>query len=287
MNLKAAIPFKAAILFTSLALGMALLYGLSVVLAARGSLPFAMRAFNLSMDGNSIPGILLWAILAGFGPAIAAILTAAYLQGREGLRELWRTVVRWRAPSWLYALVFLGPLGVGALITGVAHALHLLQFAPESVHPLRFAIYFLLMLVFDGPLGEEIGWRGLLLPQLLKQISPLSASLVVGVIWFLWHVPLRLADGRDLHLLGFLINMLATSVIFTWFYTKSGFSTFIIILLHTTSNFCLFLILRSFKHSGDISTLQTIYNVIVVALALAAAISLRRATSKESVNAVA
>ena len=99
MNLKAAIPFKAAILFTSLALGMALLCGLSVALAARGSLPFAMRAFNSSMGGNSIPGILLWAILAGFGPAIAAILTAAYLQGREGLRELWRTVVRWRAAA--------------------------------------------------------------------------------------------------------------------------------------------------------------------------------------------
>jgi hypothetical protein len=82
-----------------------------------------------------------------------------------------------------------------------------------------------------------------------------------------------------------LAGVLATSVIFTWFYTKSGFSTFIIILLHTTSNFCLFLILRSFTHGGDTSALQTIYNVIVVAVALAAAISLRRATSKESVAA--
>lgn len=286
MRADAATPFTTATTFTGLALGMALLYWLLASLAAHDSLPFAMRAFDFSMEGNSIPGILLWAILSGFGPALAAILTAACLEGRAGLRDLWQSVARWRAPTWLYALLCLGPLTASALIPVVAFSLHLLQFAPEQVHLLRFTVFFFLMLVFDGPLGEEIGWRGLLLPKLLQRISPIKASLAVGTIWFLWHVPLRLADSRDLHLLGFFINVVATSVIFTWFYIKSGYSTFITILLHTTSNFCLFLVLKSFNHTGDVSALQTIYNVIVVLVAIAAAISLRGATSKEAVNAV-
>jgi uncharacterized protein len=281
MRAKAVTPATTATVFTGLALGMALLFWLLVSLAAHGAVPFAMRAtFDFNMDGNSIRGVLLWAMLSGFGPALAAILTAACVQGRGGLKELWRTVTRWRAPGWLYALLFLGTLTTSALVAGIAYALHLLQFSPDLVRPVRFAIFFLPMLVFDGPLGEEIGWRGLLLPQLLQLTSPIKASLAVGVIWFLWHIPLYLAAGRDLHLLGFFINVLGISVIFTWFYIRSGFSTFVTILLHATSNFGLFLILKSFTHGDDLSALQAIHSVIIVLIAIAAAISLRGASSR-------
>jgi membrane protease YdiL (CAAX protease family) len=101
---------------------------------------------------------------------------------------------------------------------------------------LRLVVLFPLMLIFDGPLGEEIGWRGLLLPQLLKTMSPIGASVV------------------------------ATSFIFTWFYLKSGCSTFVAILLHATTNFALFLVIKSFNISNT-TTLSHIHDALIAIVA--------------------
>jgi membrane protease YdiL (CAAX protease family) len=277
--------YSKAVVFTLLALGMATLYWLALSLASHGMLPFAMRPFDFSMEGNSIPGMVLGALLATFGPALAAVITATSIDGRIGLRELWKTVSQWRAPRSVYALVFLGPLAVAALIVVVGYLFHILRFAPENVHPLNFLVLFFLMLVTDGPLGEEIGWRGLLLPALLKRVSPLTASIIVGIVWFLWHIPLRLGAGRDLHALGFSINVIATSIITTWIFIKSRQSTFVAILLHATGNFSLFLVIKSFHHSNDLSGLQMIFNAIIVPLAVVAGIALWRAPAFEASSA--
>jgi membrane protease YdiL (CAAX protease family) len=131
---------------------------------------------------------------------------------------------------------------------------------------LRLVVLFPLMLIFDGPLGEEIGWRGLLLPQLLKTMSPIGATVVVAVIWFVWHVPLYLADGKDFHAVAYFISVVATSFIFTWFYLKSGCSTFVAILLHATTNFALFLVIKSFNISNT-TTLSHIHDALIAIVA--------------------
>ena len=266
---------KSAALFTALALGFASLFWGLVVLAQRGVLPFAMAAqFDLSLEHFSLAGIALFCVLNMFGPAIAALLTVSYLQGRPGLIHLWRSVSRWRAPGWLYALAFIAPLAASAIIVVAGYALGLLRFAPDQVRPLRFVLFFFVMIVVDGPLGEEIGWRGVLLPQLLKRMDPLSASFIVGCIWFLWHMPLYLAAGKPIHPVGFFINVVGISFIFTWFYLKSGYSTFMAIFLHTTTNYALFLVIRSFGHPDDIEWLQIVYDVIIVVVASFAARSM-------------
>ena len=94
-----------------------------------------------------------------------------------------------------------------------------------------------------GPVGEEFGWRGFALPLLLEQYSPLKASLILGVIHGLWHVPLFFIPGTTQSQLFFPIFMVGTislAIIDTVLYLRTGANLLLAILVHVMSNsFCL------------------------------------------------
>jgi membrane protease YdiL (CAAX protease family) len=95
-------------------------------------------------------------------------------------------------------------------------------------------------LLLGGPLGEEIGWRGFLLPQLLKRKSPLAASLVLGVVLALWHLPIDLYAGYLLEgpaaILIRTVSGLPLAILFTWFYLQSDGNLLVALFLHTSIN---------------------------------------------------
>lgn len=109
-------------------------------------------------------------------------------------------------------------------------------------------------LLLGGPLGEEIGWRGFLLPRLLERMSPLRASLAVGVVWGLWHLPIDLYAGFGVEGAGAVlmrvIYALPLSVLFTWFYLSSTGSLLVVLLLHTSLNVMGDLGLSGFESTG-------------------------------------
>ena len=122
-------------------------------------------------------------LLALCGPAVAAMVVAA-LSGGPAWRDLRDRMTRWRVPGRYYALALLAPVAISALARGV----ELLEGVPASIHvmpitPLQAAVFVLVA-------GEEIGWRGFLLPRLLPRLGPWGASAATGVIWALWHLPL-------------------------------------------------------------------------------------------------
>jgi len=263
--------------YTALVLGFSVLYWLLITLAQRGSLPFAMGPPDFSLAKSSVPGLICALCLRSFGPALAALITLYLFQGRAGLAGLWRSMTSFRLPVSLYALAVFAPLAVSALIAALGLYSGRLQYAADQLQPLRFAAFFLLMLIFDGPLGEEPGWRGLLLPQLLARMGAAAASFLVGLVWFVWHLPLYLADGRDLHPLGYLVQVVALSYVFTWFYIRSGRSTWMTVFLHATTNYALFLIIKSFHYaSADVVLLQRVYDTVLVIAAFVTAWDLRR-----------
>jgi membrane protease YdiL (CAAX protease family) len=88
-------------------------------------------------------------------------------------------------------------------------------------------------------LGEETGWRGYALPRLLEATGPVGASLVLGVIWALWHLPLFWTEGSSLFessVLVLLLRLPATSIMFTWLFQKTQGSLFLAILFHAALN---------------------------------------------------
>jgi len=95
----------------------------------------------------------------------------------------------------------------------------------------RFAFVFL----FVG-LGEETGWRGYALPELQKRYSPLIASLVVGVFWAAWHMPLMGVEFRADVIPAFLLSVLAGSVVMAWLFDRANGGLLPLPLLHAAVN---------------------------------------------------
>jgi membrane protease YdiL (CAAX protease family) len=96
------------------------------------------------------------------------------------------------------------------------------------------ALFFVILLATDG-LGEEAGWRGFALPEWLTRNGALAASLGVGLLWALWHVPLLVTDGAALDrtpLAFLLLDLPATSVAYTWLFLRSRRSAFLAAILH-------------------------------------------------------
>ena len=95
-------------------------------------------------------------------------------------------------------------------------------------------------LLLGGSLGEELGWRGFLLPALLRKRSPLGASIVLAVVGGMWHIPIDLSAGFGIAgpgaILVRIVFLIPVSILFTWFYLHSKGSVLIAILLHTSVN---------------------------------------------------
>jgi uncharacterized protein len=94
--------------------------------------------------------------------------------------------------------------------------------------------------IFPGSaLGEELGWRGFALPHLQDGHSALSATLILGPLWGVWHLPLWLTGSTSNPLTLFpifVISVVAMSVLLTWVYNGTEGSLLLVVLLHATAN---------------------------------------------------
>ena len=169
------------------------------------------------------------------GPFVAAIITAAVVGGRKGLRAYFRRLIRWRAGVGWYLVAFLAPV---AGWTIAAYANVLLGAAPPTPDQLAgWSLIITATLIFlINPLTgafEEPGWRGYALPLLLRRHSALVASAVLGVIWALWHVPMFLTG-----LIPWLdaVLVFVVSFAFTAIYLRTAGTVLIAFLLHASFN---------------------------------------------------
>jgi membrane protease YdiL (CAAX protease family) len=168
-------------------------------------------------------------------PGLVALVLLARRGGRETLGNLWRDLTRWRVQVGYYLLALFLPLLVGFL----AKIGHVLTGGDVTiVGPAFLVLTNFLLNIPQSPLWEEIGWRGYLLPLLQERRSGLDASLILGLVWGIWHVPLHMGSGRFgfAQFLLFLTYTTALSVVMTWLYNRTGRALPIIILLHSSTN---------------------------------------------------
>ena len=253
-------------LYIALALGFSLLYWGLFELYRRGLLPFD--------PASDVVGAL-----RGYGPTLAALLTAVFIYGRDGLNELWMRVRMWRTPLWLLALAVFGPmLGSLALLLVIQIAGVDLTLTSEDVRLPKLFIIFIFFALVDGPVGEEIGWRGFLLPRLLERYGVIYASTVLGIVWFLWHIPLYAATGKveiDLAFVSsYLLNNVALSFLHTWFFLRSGGSAFLAIIFHTACNYSVYLAVTLYPSIEQSPITQPIYVAILIIAAAFAGYSM-------------
>lgn len=192
------------------------------------------RALGLSL--GIIGELSTWAV------AVAAVLAAAVTGGRPALVDLGARLVRWRVGWRWYLLVLLGPPVFSLTTAGIFVALGgtWTQAAPAFLAgDLVLLPLFVLVAALTDGLGEELGWRGFALPRLLSRHAPLVASLVLGLLWATWHLPLLWTPGRALYGQPFwllLLDLLAKAVIFTWVFLRTQGSVLVAVLFHATAN---------------------------------------------------
>jgi membrane protease YdiL (CAAX protease family) len=174
--------------------------------------------------------------IAGFGPFLAAIVVLAITRSKTGVVALLRRMVRWRvAPVW-YAVALLLPVA----ITVIAAMLNVLLGAQGASSadlggwPSLIPTFFILLLVPGlGGAWEETGWRGYALPRLQTGRSALVASLMLGVLWALWHLPLMVVGEVNW---SDLVLVIAVSVVFAWVFNNASGSVLIVMLMHAMNN---------------------------------------------------
>jgi uncharacterized protein len=195
---------------------------------------------------------LLLVVLGAFVPSTTGIIFTYLTQNHAGQRDFWRRVVDVRRIGWrLGAVVFL----VFPAVHGIAIVAYgLLGGTPPSLveagrtllNPGLMLQIIAANLIISG-FSEELGWRGYALDQLQQRWGALGASLLLGFVHSLWHLPLFFIEGItqgemglfSLGALVFLVGGPAGAVVFTWVYNNTGKSILSAILLHFMINLCL------------------------------------------------
>jgi uncharacterized protein len=210
---------------------------------------------------------LILVILGSAVPSLLAIVLTAIVLGRGALRKLLGRLLIWRVnPRWYWVV-----LAPAALAGGVVAFNAFVGGPAISVGvPLLTVVITLAFMIFPGSaMGEEIGWRGYALPRLQAKRSALSASLILGVIWAFYHLPLFFtgqAFRSPSILVPFVISTIALSVILTWVYNGTGGSLLLVVLLHATANLPLTLLLEPLGSRAMVPFLLYVGLMVVAAI---------------------
>jgi membrane protease YdiL (CAAX protease family) len=199
---------------------------------------FLPLAFLLSWYPWALTRLGVEGATPGMNPlgVLVAALIVTGLQGGGSFKALLSRIVRVRAALRWYLIAIFLPIGLVILAVAMNYAIE-----PGALHsanlPMRDEVIasFIFGFLFVG-LGEEPGWRGLLLQELLGKLSWTRAALVVGCFWAAWHVPLLGTQVAPEHTAQFFIGVFAASVVLAWLYRGSGESVFLCMLMHATVN---------------------------------------------------
>jgi membrane protease YdiL (CAAX protease family) len=171
------------------------------------------------------------------GPTLSAIIVIAVLDGRKGLGAFFKRYVQWRAGVvwWLFVLfgLFIALNIVAVLILGASILSEL--FKNIGLILTTYLVSLIAGIVL-GPLWEEPGWRGFALPRLQGRFGPLLGTLILGVLWALWHLPGYLGGWMTSNIVSLLVSSVAFSIVMTWVYNNTRGSILLMILLHSSSN---------------------------------------------------
>ncbi|WP_066021847.1 MULTISPECIES: CPBP family intramembrane glutamic endopeptidase [Clostridium] len=216
-------------------------------------------------------------------PSIMGIATIGYFGGVQKIKLLLKKITNWRFNAIFYIFSLL-PLTAQAFLSYFICSIigfNIKVFVNRSYEGFKtdsvlgILVLFIVIILFGGPLNEEFGWRGFLLPRLQKKFHPVYSAVIVGVVWSLWHLPMFFISGTGYD--NFLIYMIETiilSIEITWVYNKTDGSLLFPVLIHGIDN-TYGAVLNS---SGRVPVLTYI---VVIVIAVFIVIDMCRKTSKK------
>ncbi len=240
--------------------------------------PIALGAHN----PYSMPWTALL-IAGGMGPSLVGVVLVLTTYEREQRRDFWRRCFSprligrhwWALIAVLFPAIWATAIGLDLVLGGGPPGLEQLGdlVAQPTMWPLAVVIGFL-----SGPWSEEFGWRGFALDPLLRRFGVLGGSVLLGLLWGVWHLPLYVMPGTWHASMGFrfagfwtfLLLSIGLSLVMTWVYLNSGRSVLTALLLHFAANFSSQLVAPVSDRAEVVRTL------LVLAVGLAGCATLRR-----------
>ncbi|MEL0456643.1 CPBP family intramembrane glutamic endopeptidase [Flavobacteriaceae bacterium SZ-1-7] len=190
-------------------------------------------------------GKFLKVFFAGvYGPAVSALVTTFFYDGFKGTLSLLKKLFVWKTPFKIYTFIILAPiifvlLGIAIYSIFIGDIGNFDKMAFLSIPTVLWAG------LYAGPLGEELGWRGFLLPEFQKTFSNLRSAIFIGIFWFAWHSPLfwapfgTLVSGAPISFLPvatYFLMIICLSIMITWLVINSKGSVLVAILFHLSIN---------------------------------------------------
>jgi len=177
----------------------------------------------------------------GLGPMLAAFITNTIFQGQKGILSLLKAMITVGNFLMLF-IALLSPfilLLIAALIDQMinGNVIDLSSIGKTKEFPhFSLIVYFMYNLIFFG-FGEEVGWKGILLPQLQKRWNALQASIIFSFFWALWHLPLFFYRpcyvSMDVAgIAGWFFSLLTGSILMTWLFNSSKGSILVCAVFH-------------------------------------------------------
>ena len=201
---------------------------ITVVMISRGPAPTAPA-------GALVRGFLL--LLGTFAPALVALGITARTEGRQGVRALLRPIVDWQVGTRWY-LFAIGYLPAIKLCVALVHRVMTGSWPRFGTEP-WYIIVVAIAISTPVQAGEEIGWRGYALPRLAGRFGFARASILLGLIWSCWHLPIFFLRGADKYGQSFpvwTLQVVALSVAITWLYAHTNGSLLLTMLMHSAVN---------------------------------------------------
>ena len=194
----------------------------------------------------------LGAEVLAIGPSVAAFIIVLLVSGRRGIADLLRPFLRWRAGLGWWGIAIFGTAAIYLVGLG-AHLILGGEMPPftmvrEELRLIPLYLFLVVLMPWNGPVGEEFGWRGFALPRLQSSHGPLAASLIIGTIWGIWHLPTFFAPMGVLaamtsalgviFIVPYTATTIASSIFMTWLYNKTQKSALIAgVVWHAATNF--------------------------------------------------
>ena len=251
-------------------------------------IPSVLDGIGIDLPFNVAGYATVAVVIGAFAPLLAAITLIGRVEGWAGIKAFFKRAIDFRVkPIYIFIALAL-PLVIHiishyfALAVGLDVARTL--FPDEiSVSPVLLAIpYFFLMLVIGGG-QEEFGWRGYAQEPLQENFGVIPASLIIGLIWGFWHLPLWFMAG-DLHsaysFVAFVLMTTSISLIYGWLYNTSGKKLLVVLIFHAMNNTAAPLIPFLHGIEGKPETAYWVYAVVNVVIGIIFALLLAKGSQK-------